>query len=233
MRVYAIILGMAAALCGCSLQSEPTTTRDVYLVDVSDSLTQEIDHVFEEGGSGHPDFTWEGHITRYGVIRNASYADVVECKLEPANKYFSNEGQRKQEIQEYAKLLRTLAHGDTTEYAGSLIFESLMNELVYLSQDEDIETTVYLFSDLLEFNERISFYMPKYRRMLKEHPEQVREIMRSKIKSLEHASHINLIIVYEPSVDTETNEFFTLVVEEVYKPLLGELGIRVSVITNV
>ncbi len=229
MRVFMLILGMAAMVCGCSLQTEPTTTRKVFLVDVSDSLTSEINDVFDEDGIGYPEFTWNGHITRYGIIRNSSYAEVTEYTLPAANEYLSNTGSREQKIAEYIGQLATLSHADSTEYHGSLVWESFWNELVYLSQDSTMTTTVYLCSDLLEFNKWISFYLPKYRSMLTNDTEQVVSLFKERMKPLQYTNHIEVVIVHEPSIDTETNEFFTQIVERIYKPLLEEQGIPVSV----
>lgn len=220
---------MAATLCGCSSQSESMPTRNVFLVDVSNEHTEEITHVFETGGVGYPEFSWNTHTTRYGVIRNSSYAEITEYSLASANEYLSNKESRKKELNEYRMHLLSLKHSDSIEYEGSLVWESIINELIYLSEDSTQATTVYVFSDLLEFNEWMSFYLPKYRTMLKNDPEAVTLIFKERMKPLKSVSHIKVVIVHEPSIRTEDNEFFTLIVEHIYTRLLGEKGIPVSV----
>jgi hypothetical protein len=224
---------MAATLCGCSSQSESTGIRNVFLVDVSNEHTEEIAHVFEDGGVGYPEFSWSAHTTRYGVIRNSSYAEITEYSLAYANEYLSNKESRKKELNEYRTQLLSLKHRDSIEYEGSLIWESVINELVYVSEDSTQATTVYVYSDLLEFNEWMSFYLPKYRTMLKNDPDAVALLFKARMKSLKSVHHIKVVIVHEPSIHTEENEFFTLIVEHIYTPLLAEKGIPVSVLSKI
>ncbi len=235
MKKLAIILGVAVCVAGCSLiESESDKPiQNSFLIDVSDSVTSEI-HAFEEGGVGHPtDGLWAAHITRYGILSNTEYARITKYEIKAATMYNSNELTRKAEVKEYISKLQTLNHGDTLEYAGSLVWAPLMHELEYLSQDSTTITTVYLVSDLLENNSAVNFYHPATRRLLKRDPEQVRKLFREKVPNLKYTNHIELVLVHEPYPETDRNEFYSLIVEQVYRPICTELGIKLTVRTNI
>lgn len=227
------ILGVAACIAGCSLTETERPIQNSFLVDVSDSITPEI-RAFEKGGVGLPaGDIWTAHFTRYGVISNTEYARMTMYTLESDVMYIGNEYERKAEVKEYTSKLQTLRHNDSIEYEGSLIWAPLMHELELLGEDSMAITTIYLVSDLLENNSWINFYDPKTRRLLKEDPESIRKVFHEKVPEIKYTGHMELVLVHEPYLDTKENEFYSLIVEQIYRPIFTELGIKLSVRTSI
>jgi len=220
-----IIIFLITAVCfGC----DQTTTRTVYAVDVTEEGTPEVTN--EAVSASCPEsLTFDGHITRYLVLSNTEYAECFEYALEPENEYLSNHGERQADIDRYCEQISSFKHNDSIEYVGSHIWKPLCHELEYLGLDSTIATTIYVISDLLEFNDWMDMYDKEVRNLLKHNPDEIRKKYSNQSEQLGYYNHIDLILVHEPSMDTKENELYALIVEQIYKPILEEHGIRVSV----
>ncbi len=225
---YLFLIGVASLLLACSPQTK--AKRNVFIVDVSDKDTPELDEVFAPGGLGYPDADiWEAHQTQYSVISNSQYPRTTYCSIEASNQFLSNEGDRKAEFDRYIQSIQSLKHGDTSEYQGSLIWNPLWHNLNELSKDSSMQTTVYLVSDLLENATWVSFYDKKVRSTLKSDPESIRVLFREQTSRLYYTNHLEVVLVHQPQESTEYNEFYGLIVNEIYEPILKEMNVKVSV----
>ena len=218
------ILGLAGlSACGPQL-----TTRTSLLVDVSEADGAVIE-INDTNTIGYPKSMWDGSIVRYSELKDLVFTEQMTFEIMPAEEYLSNTGQRNHELQGFKEKLKKLVTHDTVTYNYSYIWIPLMNELIYLSEDTTIPTTLYLVSDLLEHTpDWISMYDPTTIKMLENNPNQLQAKFQAKMPKKGSYKHISLVIVHTPK-DAQENVIFMRMVNQIYKPLVESKGMRFSV----
>jgi len=221
-----MIIRFIVGIAGLSSCTPNNTEIISIIVDVTEFDANEIE--FEKDGIGSPNDLWSGSIVRYSTITDVDYNEQIELKIDPANELLSNKQNREAELTLFKVDLQNLKHQDTLEYSGSSIWLPLINELSYLAQDSTKPTTVYLISDLMEHSSLINFYDKRIIKTLERDPERIKTEFQSKILELKQISHLKLIVIHQPK-NAKENGVFKLILNGVYKPIMHDLGIEISV----
>lgn len=218
-----IILGIAG-LVACTPQK---TKRVSILEDVTENGQREIS-LLEVPGVSFDESIWEGRVVRYSMISDLSICPITEIILDPAHQMASNEPDRKDEVNAFLKRVSEIKQGDSLEYNHSCIWTHLTKELTYLSKDSTLPTKVYLISDLMEYGTWISLYDESVQAQLERNPESIRDHFIEKLPEIERMSHIDLVIIHEPSY--EDGALFESIVKDIYRPILEDsLGIGITI----
>jgi hypothetical protein len=129
--------------------------------DVTDSIieqpkTEEIFSLF-----GLTENPLNGAIFKFQNLSDVSYNQRSQLKIEPQNKWLSNEMERQGEIKKFKIAIESKLEqspSDTIEKENTSIYLPIARELNQLSQSKSDRRILVVYSDLMENTPELSFY---------------------------------------------------------------------------
>lgn len=223
-------IAMITFIVGCNSQ-EPSTTAVVTLHDITDIHiaqpdTQEILSLFDLQNK------WNGGTFQSIDLTDVSYNQIKQAKLEPRNKWFTNEFDREKEIKKFTDEVVKIIINHTkfkTEKANSAIYFPIATELNKLKNIKAQRRILIVYSNLMENTANLSFYQKDGFEKLKTNPEQIREIF-EKQETLETLNGIEVYFIYQPTENQSDQRF--QIISRFYKKLLEDKGAKVTISAN-
>lgn len=225
------ILLLITLLVGC-VSEKNTTTELVIARDVTDSIiaqtkTEEIFNLF-----GLTENPLNGAIFKFQNLSDVSYNQRSQVKIEPQNKWLSNEMERQGEIKKFtiaieSKLAKSTI--DSIEKENSSIYLPIARELNQLSQSKSDRRILVVFSDLMENTPEFSLYRKGDFELLKNQPDSLQKRIEKQLL-ISPLSGVEIYFIYQPK-DIKSDERFQLI-SEFYKKLLVSKGAKVTISAN-
>ena len=226
--IYILVLGLTMSACTNSEQTGVTISvlEDITEIDfVARPKSESIDSKF-----GLFDNPWQSARFRYGTMNSLVHNRRLELQIQSGTALTGNQLERDAEIAEFEKGIDSILSipKDGKAYSHSSIWEPIVEELMVLQKDTLNQTTLYVYSDLQENNERwFSVHRYKDLMLLESSSDSIKDLFLEQAKSIrKNPSNIRVIVVYEPQTMKEDKRFTQL--RQLYKMVFSELGIPVE-----
>lgn len=225
------ILLLITLLVAC-VSERNTTTELVIARDVTDSIieqpkTEEIFNLF-----GLTENPLNGAIFKFQNLSNVSYNQRSQIKIEPQNKWLSNEMERQGEIKKFKIAIESkLAEStiDSIEKENSSIYLPIARELNELSQSKSNRRILVVYSDLMENTPELSFYRKGDFELVKNQPDALQKRFEKELL-ISSLGGIEIYFIYQPK-DIKSDQRFQII-SEFYKKLLESKGAKVTISAN-
>ena len=235
MRKY-IIFGLGlVVLCAVifmTVRKAPQTQMVSVLVDITEVFMVRPQADYFKRSFGFQNNLWVGAGFRLRTLSEITYGHVFEHQLHPAVQWFSNEGQRTGEINQFFKSIETSI--DTinemqSERIQSSIYKTILDELTTIVAFGSTKKTVYIFSDLREHSEVLNTYQSAVLRTLFDKPNGIREQL-EQIATLPDLNGVSIYIIYQPKSFETAKPFEAMA--GIYKAMLTDKGAIVHISHN-
>lgn len=230
--VITLIILIAGSVWVVYSYHPPKQKEIVVLKDVTDSIrsspdVNEIVSLFDFTG----DHKWNGAEFRFSTVSDVSLSKTSELKLEPENKWLSNEMQRDKKIQQFQKYIEESINSNTKVIGrnNSSVYAAIAYELNRIKRDEAGSKILLVYSDLMENTPDLSFYNDQIISKLIKQDDSIKQIL-NEISELSSLKGIEVRLVYEPA-NIEADRKFRIV-SGFYKKLLEAKGATVSISAN-
>lgn len=207
-RICQLLL-FAGMLCGCTATGERTEVYSI-LYDITDPLlaVPDADELVSAMDIADPDKTL---VVRYANITDVDYNKVRELvRLQRQTGLFANEVSEKKKQRQFKKdIMALFGERDSLEPAShSSVFLPIVRELQYLaSLPREHTKHLFIYSNLMENSDLISFYRPQGIYLLDHRPEMLLERYMEKTKGLPPISNIHVQIIFIPRDQAENTRF--------------------------
>ena len=228
-----LAVGTAVVACYRALHVPPRQTAVVVLRDVTDSFAAhpnagELLALFDLRGAQ----PWSGARLRVSSITDVSHNRVSEARLDPANKWLSNELERGRHIERFeADVVRIVDNSGAvgTGKNHSSVFYAVAQQLTYLSGSGADAGILIVYSDLMENTPELSFYDTRVLAALRERPDEVVRAWEGRLGPATLAG-IDVYLIHQPASAADDAAYQT--VSGFYRQLLEGKGARVTVSAN-
>ncbi|HRH03430.1 MAG TPA: hypothetical protein PLN13_09205 [Bacteroidia bacterium] len=225
------ILLLIILLVGC-VSERNTTTELVIARDVTDSIIEqpkpeEIFNLF-----GLTENPLNGAIFKFQNLSDVSYNQRSQVKIEPQNKWLSNEMERQGEIKKFKIAIESKLSeipSDSVEKENSSIYLPIVRELNQLSQSKSDRKILVVYSDLMENTPEFSFYRKEDFELVKNQPYSLQKRFEKELL-ISPLSGVEIYFIYQPK-DLKSDARF-LIISEFYKKLLESKGAKVTISAN-
>lgn len=225
-----ITIAIIALIIACNSQNQ-STTEIVVLHDITDMHiaqpnAEEMLSLFDLQNK------WNGGVFQFTDLTDVSYNQTKQAKLEPQDKWLSNEFDREKELNKFKNDVTEIINNeakDKTEKINSAIYFPIANELNKLKNSKSQKRILIVYSDLMENTEELSFYKKNDFEKLKTNPEQIREIFEKQI-TLDSLNGIEVYFIYQPAENNNDQKF--QIISGFYKKLLEDKGAKVKISAN-
>lgn len=225
------ILLLITLLVGC-VSEKNTTTELVIARDVTDSIiaqpkTEEIFNLF-----GLTENPLNGAIFKFQNLSDVSYNQRSQVKIEPQNKWLSNEMERQGEIKKFKIAIESKLEqspSNTIEKENSSIYLPIARELNQLSQSKSDRRILVVYSDLMENTPEFSFYRKGDFELVNNQPDSLQKRFENELL-ISPLGGIEIYFIYQPK-DIKSDQRFQII-SEFYKKLLESKGAKVTISAN-
>ena len=228
--IFAILL--LIIFCSLFADTKSNLSAVSVIVDITDPLTvkpnaEEIKSLFNLNEN-----KWEGVDFRLLYITNVSYNPNYETNIEPENQWLSNQFQRNEKIKNFYADIDKIINDTSSESIGkdnSAVYFPIAEELNRLSQSKATTKEMFIYSDLMENTDELSFYDKNTFELLKDKPDKIKNYFDSQIK-LNNLSGIKIYLIYQPTNTKQDDDY--KVVSDFYKILFQSKGATVEITAN-
>lgn len=228
--IFAILL--LIIFCSLLADTKNNLTAVSAIVDITDSLTvkpntKEIKSLFNLNEK-----KWEGVDFRLLYITNVSYNPNYEANIEPENQWLSNQFQRNEKIKNFYADIDKIINDTSNESIGkdnSTVYFPIAEELNRLSQSKATTKEMFIYSDLMENTDELSFYDKNTFKLLKDKPDKIKNYFDSQI-TLNNLSGIKIYLIYQPTNTKQDDDY--KVVSGFYEILFQSKGATVEITAN-
>lgn len=178
------------------------------------------------------DNKWAGISLRMLTISDYAYNKVHQVSLPGRIVLFSSVTERDKEIAGFKKDMAMCVDSINTEPIGlphSSIYEPLMTEANRIAASKAKHKFVVAYTNCGENTPAFSVYNTKDRKLLKNNPQKVEQILEKMVKSA-NLNGLTVYLVYHPTTDKD-NEYFTAM-SRIYKRILEKAGATVIIEAN-
>jgi len=225
------ILLLITLIVGC-VSEKNTTTELVIARDVTDSIIEQPkpEEIFSLFGLTENPFN--GAIFKFQNLSDVSYNQRSQVKIEPQNKWLSNEMERQGEIKKFkiaidSKMAQN--SNDSVEKGNSSIYLPIARELNELSQSKSDRRILVVYSDLMENTPNFSFYRKGDFELVKNQPDAVQKRFEKELL-ISPLGGIEIYFIYQPK-DIKSDARFQII-SEFYKKILESKGAKVTISAN-
>ena len=157
-----IIICSAAFMYGQWINyTSGVTTEISVLRDETDKQLAEVsaDAIYKKFGLFEEQAKWNGSIFRYSTISDVSFNKVTEASILPENPWLSNDLDRTAQIENFRnEIFQQFANAmDSGTKTYSSVYLPIARELRRLSESKSQIRRVYIYSDLMENRQDLSF----------------------------------------------------------------------------
>ena len=176
---------------------------------------------------------WDEGIFRLIDVTDLNINKVQQTKLESENFLLGNKYKRIKKVDSFYSNINTIITNSLNEPIGkdnSAIYIPIVKELNQLSQSNAQTKILFIYSDLMENTNEISFYDESTFKNIKNNPEIIRRNFNSQMK-LPKLTGIKIYIIYQPNNTKQDKDF--KIVSDFYKSLFESKGASVEITANV
>ena len=228
MKFLFLIMIMITAFGVLVVHAQTYRTKVVVMNDVTDSLITPVDMEVILDYINLRKEMWQSVNVSYVEITDMTNNPVRQAKIISRNSWFSNELDRKEEINGFETRVRELPTKAKEGHKGldhSSIYLPLVNQLNALAQSSAKYKVLILQSDLME-NDIVKFYADSTWSQVEKEPEKVIEQLRER-QTPANYSDITIYLVFKPADRKEDQRYQA--VSRLFKQLLQDAGARVVI----
>lgn len=216
--------------------SNASITEISVLRDSTDSLLSEVsaDAIFRQYRlfDDENDNEWNGSRFRYQTISDVSYNKVTEAILLPESFWLGNNLDRDKKIEKFrTEVFKPFSEkGKSGSKSHSSVYLPIARELRHLSESNSTIKRIFIYSDLMEHTQELSFYNEPVLGLLYSHPDSIIKTLSERF-ALPSLTGIQIHLVYQPA-NVEADRTFRIV-SEFYAKMLEAKGAKVFIEANI